>query len=271
MATGNRTQHQIASAPQSLTLSEKTELADHEAAIERGLKTFIDVGLRLATVRDKKLYRSQYASFEDYCEGRWSFSDRRARQLINAAGVVAALPTGTIVPVTESQTRALAGLEPHQAATVMWVAHERTAGNITAAAIRAARAQPWTAAEINVAVDGYQIHPFIACFPAFKVDEWADLVNSIARFGLIQPIMLSADGTTILDGRFRYLALKWNGIDPRTATTRFGAPAMRCEPRYDDDELLVAVIYGVNCLRKAYTPEEVAAVQAQIDGAVVDR
>jgi hypothetical protein len=93
-----------------MTAADADELADHETVIERGLKTFIDIGLRLAAVRDKRLYRGDYATFEAYCEGRWNFSDRRARQLIDAAGVVAALPSGTIIPVTESQARELAGV-----------------------------------------------------------------------------------------------------------------------------------------------------------------
>ena len=38
------------------TAAAAEELAGHEAAIERGLNTFIDVGLRLAAVRDKRLY-----------------------------------------------------------------------------------------------------------------------------------------------------------------------------------------------------------------------
>lgn len=122
-----------------LTVADAAELADHEAAIERGLKTFIDVGLRLVAVRDKRLYRADYATFEDYCEGRWNFSDRRARQLIDAAGIVNALPTGTIVPVTESQARELTGLAPDEAAEVMNRAHDNTAGKVTAAAIRDAR------------------------------------------------------------------------------------------------------------------------------------
>jgi len=250
-----------------LTASDIDELAEHEVVIERGLKTFIDVGLRLGVVRDKRLYRGKYATFEDYCEHRWSFSDRRARQLIDAAGIVAALPSGTIVPPsTESQARELIGLTPQQSATVMRVAHEQTAGKITAAAIRTARRQPWTQAEITTAVDGYRIHPFIACFLPFKPDEWERLAASVGQFGLIQPIRLSPDGTTIVDGRFRYLALKWNGLDPAATTTRLRQPALQRADAatYDDTGRLVDIVTAVNCLRKSYTAGDVAMLDLAI-------
>lgn len=249
-----------------LTVADAAELADHEAAIEAGLKTFIDVGLRLVAVRDKRLYRAEYATFEDYCGGRWNFTDRRARQLIDAAGVIAALPTGTIVPGTESQARELAGLTPAQAATVMRVAHENSGGKITATAISAARRQPWTAAEVTAAIDGYRIHRYIACYPAFKPDEWERLAPSVGR-RLCQPILLSPDGTTIIDGRFRYLALKWNGLDPAAAKTWCGEPALQrleVPPGRDEDEIIWAVVYGTNCLRKHYADEEIAAAEARI-------
>lgn len=252
-----------------LPAADVSELADHEAIIAAGLKTFIDVGVRLATIRDKRLYRGDYATFEAYCEGRWSFSDRRARQLIDAALVVTALPAGTIVPVTESQARELSGLNPAQAATVMRVAH-RHDGAVTASVIRAARMQPWTDAEITSAVDGYQIHPYIAMFPAFKPGEWQGLVDSIREFGLIQPIMVSSDGTAILDGRFRYLALKWLGMDPATTTTCTGEPALR-RATFNDEETLVNVVYAINCLRYHYSDGQKAFVLADAETVVPGR
>lgn len=63
-------------------------LADHEATIERGLKTFVDVGNALAAIRDGKLYKADHATFEDYCKERWGWTRVRAYQLIDAAAVV---------------------------------------------------------------------------------------------------------------------------------------------------------------------------------------
>jgi len=95
---------------------ERTRLATEEAVIERGLHTFVQVGKALAAIRDQRLYRAEHETFEAYCKSRWGFTDRRARQMIDAAETVDSLPTGTTVPVTESQARALSGLDPEQAA-----------------------------------------------------------------------------------------------------------------------------------------------------------
>lgn len=93
------------------------ELRRHETVIERGLQTFYDVGRALMEIRDKKLYRGQYDTFEDYCLDRWGMADRRARQFIDAAEVVDNLSkTGTIVPPpnNEAQARPLVTLSPAQ-------------------------------------------------------------------------------------------------------------------------------------------------------------
>lgn len=125
----------------SLTITEASQLAAQEAVIERGLKTFVDVGNALLAIRDGRLYRASHATFEDYCRGRWGMTDRRARQLMGAAETIALLQTGTIVPVlpsTESQARPLTQLEPAQQAEA-WQRAVDTApeGKMTAAHVQA--------------------------------------------------------------------------------------------------------------------------------------
>jgi hypothetical protein len=63
---------------------------------------------------DGRLYRTTNKTFEGYCQDRWGMTDRRARQLMSAAGVIADVKSGTIVPATESQARPLAPLGPNQ-------------------------------------------------------------------------------------------------------------------------------------------------------------
>ena len=70
-----------------LTVVEQSELAQHEATIERGLKTFVEVGFALMAIRDGRLYRQNHGTFEAYCQGRWGFTRMRASQLIAAAEV----------------------------------------------------------------------------------------------------------------------------------------------------------------------------------------
>lgn len=98
-------------------------LAQREAVIERGLNTFIEVGEALAAIRDKRLYREQYATFEDYCANRWGWKRAHAYRMIEAAEVVQELsPIGdTPLPTTESQARELVPLrdDPEAMAAVM--------------------------------------------------------------------------------------------------------------------------------------------------------
>jgi hypothetical protein len=77
--------------PLALLPGELEELALCERLIERGMETFIEVGNALAIVRDKKLYRDRYATWDDYCQQRWHFTARRARQLCAAAETMRSL------------------------------------------------------------------------------------------------------------------------------------------------------------------------------------
>lgn len=105
-----------------LTLPEKTRLAELEAVIKDGLMTFIDVGASLLEIRNSRLYRHEYGTFEQYCREKWQMTRRSANRLIQAHEVITNLgpigpissdlvPIGTI-PTTESQARPLSKLEP---------------------------------------------------------------------------------------------------------------------------------------------------------------
>jgi hypothetical protein len=114
-------------------------LTEAEGVIERGLGTFVEVGAALMSIRDERLYRVEYGTFEDYCRERWGFSRSRTYQMIDAASVVQAVSTivDTPIPATESQARELTGLAPDVAAEVMQVA--AATGKVTAATIRETR------------------------------------------------------------------------------------------------------------------------------------
>jgi hypothetical protein len=93
-----------------------------EAVIERGLATFFDVGNALATIRDARLYRADFDSFEMYCRTRWNFDASRARQLIAAAETVTTVTlAGGPAPKNEGQARALNPLkdQPEKMAEAM--------------------------------------------------------------------------------------------------------------------------------------------------------
>lgn len=124
----------------ALTVPESDRLAACEATIERGFQTFAEVGTALLEIRDARLYRSEFGTFEDYCRERWNLGRSRAYQMIDAAEVVSQMSTMVdTLPATERQARELVGLPAETAAAVMTAAVEATEGRPTAAAIREAR------------------------------------------------------------------------------------------------------------------------------------
>ena len=106
----------------AMTAKERGELKEREAVIARGLKTFVDVGTQLTAIRDKRLYRAEYGTFDEYCQGRWGMSPKYGYRLINAAKIVNnSSPTGDILPSSERQARPLARLNADEQRTV-WTA-----------------------------------------------------------------------------------------------------------------------------------------------------
>lgn len=123
----------------SLTIPEQSRLAACETVIEAGLATFVDVGTALLEVRDSRLYRAEYATFESYCADRWNMVASRARQLIAAANTVGNLSSvTTVTPANERTARELMGLSPEEQREA-WQAAVATApdGKLTAAHVRA--------------------------------------------------------------------------------------------------------------------------------------
>lgn len=72
-------------ATERLETGERVELAQLEKVIERGAKTFLEVGRALAAIRDSKLYREGFKTFEAYCSERWGYEKRYSHYLANAS------------------------------------------------------------------------------------------------------------------------------------------------------------------------------------------
>jgi hypothetical protein len=86
-----------------------TRLAECEARIEAGLPTFIDVGNAIREIRDERLYRENFDTFEEYCRERWGWGRSYVNKQIEAANTVELV--GTIVPISnEAQARELTPL-----------------------------------------------------------------------------------------------------------------------------------------------------------------
>lgn len=102
-----------------LTAKERKNLATLEEVIEAGLGTFSRVGRALLQIRDCRLYRGSFESFDAYCQERWEFSRQRAHQLITAASTADEL--STIVdtpPAREAHVRPLLNVPEEHRPTV---------------------------------------------------------------------------------------------------------------------------------------------------------
>lgn len=74
------------------------------------LTEFVQVGTALAEIRDSRMYRATFKTFEEYCEKRWEFSKRQCDRLIQAAKVTENLGPMGPIPNSERQARPLAKL-----------------------------------------------------------------------------------------------------------------------------------------------------------------
>ena len=118
-------------------------LADLEAVIERGQRTFVEVGEALAEIREQRLYRETHETFDAYCHDRWGMSRVHAHRTIEAAETVAALPIGN-APRSESVARELAPLKasPDRLKDAWGEVVEEYGARPTAAQVRQVVARP---------------------------------------------------------------------------------------------------------------------------------
>ncbi len=104
--------------PNELTPVEQVRLTELEAVIDRNIKGFIEVGMALAEIRDKKLYRETHDTFESFCRDKWDIGKAHSYRIIDAAHVVHNIKVpnwgqnGTnILPLNEAQARPLTAFD----------------------------------------------------------------------------------------------------------------------------------------------------------------
>lgn len=93
-----------------------------------------------------------------------------------------------------------------------------------------------------------QVHAAAALFPLMSADDLNDLAEDIKSHGLLQPIVLDADGT-LIDGRNRLAACATAGVKPRFAKLNGHDPT--------------AYILASNVLRRHLTQGQRAMVVAK--------
>ena len=92
-----------------------TALAEQEYIIERGMHSFIELGMALKKIRVGKLYTDEFSTFEDYCRERWGWTRQHSNRLIAGAEVATKLePMGSKIQITERLIRPIVDLEWNQ-------------------------------------------------------------------------------------------------------------------------------------------------------------
>jgi hypothetical protein len=100
-----------------------------------------------------------------------------------------------------------------------------------------------------MSVYDYKFHPLAALFPSLSADEFKKLKDDIQAHGQQEPIVLSQDGSVLLDGRHRLRVCKELGIQPRS--DRFCATPQITEADF---------IWSRNVLRRHLTDDQRAAI-----------
>ena len=98
-----------------LNPAEKQELQQLEQTIATNLTGTFELAAALMKIRDQKLYRVEYSTFEEYCRKRWDYSPSYCHRLAQMNEVMVDLKTNdeiaAALPRNESQARIFNDLE----------------------------------------------------------------------------------------------------------------------------------------------------------------
>jgi hypothetical protein len=89
-------------------------LVEEEKIIERGMKSFVEVGNALMRIRDNDLCTVSHDTFESYCKKRWGMSRPQAYRLIDGAKVTECLSPIGDIPASESVARPLTSIRDEE-------------------------------------------------------------------------------------------------------------------------------------------------------------
>jgi len=104
----------------ALTKPEYAKLQTLEGVITKGMQTFVEVGTALKEIRDSRLYRRDYSSFDKYTKGRWGWGVAHAKRLIAASVLIEELAPMGASPATERQARELGKIKDPKVRKEVW-------------------------------------------------------------------------------------------------------------------------------------------------------
>jgi len=126
---------------QPLTTGEQADLRRCESAIRRAVQSWWEAADSLAEIRNRRLYRTSSATFEDYCQETWGLGRRYVNRMIEATATRRLLgPVGPKQPDNERQIRELHQLQDVENRKAAWLQAVEIAGEgrVTAAIVRQA-------------------------------------------------------------------------------------------------------------------------------------
>jgi len=105
---------------QTLTIAELADLNRLEKIIDENKPAWVRIGNALSIIRDRRLYRRAYSSFEDYLQNKWGWTRQWAHQQIEAASVAESLPkkVSSMLDSVRSATE-LSKVEPERRVEVL--------------------------------------------------------------------------------------------------------------------------------------------------------
>lgn len=109
-----------------LSESDKASYSRLNEKIAKGLRAALEAGKALNEVKERKLYKVEYGTWEEYLESRHSMSKSYASRIIRAAAIVLELekrlPIGnfSVLPTSESQVRELLRLRSGEERVEAW-------------------------------------------------------------------------------------------------------------------------------------------------------
>ncbi len=153
----------ISDRHETLTDRERTDFETHKATLKAYVQHFLFAMEALKDIRERRLYREEFDTFEAFCKSWYGFSAGRGRQIAIAIGqaLQIQLETGVIIR-NEWQARELrrydAELQPAIASLADAIQKEQQAAHLTAGHIRAAGDALQAAKDTGgyVSVDGNQ-------------------------------------------------------------------------------------------------------------------
>jgi len=100
----------------TLKPKEAEQLETCEKCIRAAMETFQEVGYAFSLIRQNRLYRDRYKSFEDYCQQEWGLTSQRINQYIKSSQTAFRVEKETNVSIdTEAVARELGKIdEIHQ-------------------------------------------------------------------------------------------------------------------------------------------------------------